>query len=59
MPLNERGKNACYFPIPDLGDKIFVNDVKIKEEIVEVRTQFLGYKDHPFGKIIMLKSINL
>ena len=59
MPLNERGKNAYYFSVPDLRDKIFINYLKIKEEIVEVRTQFLCYKNHPFGKIIMLKSINL
>ena len=59
MPLNERVKNAYYFSVLDLRDKIFINDVKIKEEIVEVRTQFLGYKNHPFRKIIMLKSINL
>ena len=59
MPLNERGKNAYYFSVPDLGDKIFINEIKIKEDIVEVRTQFLGYKNLPFRKIIMLKSINL
>ena len=58
VPLNEMGKDAYYFSVLDLRDEIFINDAKIKEEVVELRRQFLGSECRPFRKITMPKSIN-
>ena len=56
--LNEMDIDIYCFPVLDLKDEILFNDAKIKEEVVEVRTQFLGSKYRPFRKITMPKSIN-
>ena len=58
MPLNEMDKDAYYFSVHDLKDEVFINDAKIKGEIVGMRTQFLDSKCRPFRKITMPKSIN-
>ena len=58
VPLSEMDRDAYYFSVLDLKDEILFNDAKIKEEVVEVRTQFLGSKYRPFRKITMPKSIN-
>ena len=58
VPLNTMGKNAFYFSVPGLKDEIFINDAKIKEEVVELRTQFLGSKCRRLRKITIPKSIN-
>ena len=58
LPLDEMGKYAYYFSVLDLKDEVFINDAKIKGEIVGIRTQFLHSKCWPFRKITMLKSIN-
>ena len=41
VSLNEMDIDIYCFPILDLKDAIFVNDAKIKEEVIEARTQFL------------------
>tara|TARA_S200000501_G_C20339528_1_gene532606 strand:- start:270 stop:485 length:216 start_codon:yes stop_codon:yes gene_type:complete len=58
LPVNEMGKYAYYYFVLDLKDESLMNNAKIKEEVVEVRTQFLSSKCMPFRKIIMPKSIN-
>ena len=57
-PLNQMGKDAYYFSALDLEDEIFVNDAKIKEEVVEARTQFSDLKCWLFRRITMPKPIN-
>ena len=58
LPVNEMGKYAYYYSVLDLKDESLINNAKIKEEVVGVRTQFLGSKCRPFRKITMPKSIN-
>ena len=58
VPLNEMGKYAYYFSVLGLRDEIFINDAKIKEEVVELRTQFLGSRCRRLRKITIPKSIN-
>ena len=58
LPVNEIGKIACYYSVLDLKDESLINNAKIREEFVEVRTQLLGSKCGPYRKIIMPKSIN-
>ena len=58
VSLNEMDIDIYSFPILDLKDAIFVNDTKIKEEVIEARTQFLDIKCWLFRKITMLKPIN-
>ena len=58
LPVNEMGKYADYYSVLDLKDESLFNNAKIKEEVVEVRTQFLGSKCRPFRKITVPKSIN-
>ena len=58
VSLNEIDIDIYCFPVLDLKDEIFVNDAKIKEEVVEARTQFLDLKCWLFRKITMLKPIN-
>ena len=58
LPLNEMGKCAYYYSVLDLKDESLINDEKIQEEVVEVRTQFLASKCRPFRKLTMPKSIN-
>ena len=58
MPLHEMGKDAYYFSVLDLKDKISDKDAKITEEPVEVRALFLATVRQPFRKITMPKSIN-
>ena len=57
VPLNEMDKDAYYFSVLDLKDEIFINKAKIKEEVAEVITQFLGSKCRLLRKIAMPKSI--
>ena len=49
-PLNEMGEDAYYFYVVDLKNEIFINDTKTKQEVVDVRTQFLGSKCWPLEK---------
>ena len=56
--LNEIGQNTYYFSVLYLKDEIFINEAEIKEEVAEVKTQFLGSKCRPFRIIAMPKSIN-
>ena len=58
MPLHEMGRDAYYFSVLDLKDKISDKDAKITEEPVEVRALFLVSERQPFRKITMPKSIN-
>ena len=58
LPLNEMGKDAYYFSVLDLKDEILINEAKINEEVIEIRTQFLDLMRRPFRKITMPKSIN-
>ena len=58
LPVNEMGKYAYYYSVLDLKDESLIYDAKIKQEDVEVRTQFLGSKCRPFRKITVPKSIN-
>ena len=58
LPVNEMGKYAYYYSVLDLKDESLINNAKIKEEFVEVRTQFLSSKCRLFRKITMPKSIN-
>ena len=57
-PLNEMGKDTYCFSVLDRKVVIFIYDAKIKEKVVEIRTQFLGSKCRPFRKNAMPKSIN-
>ena len=56
--LNAMGKDAYHFYVVDLKDEILMNDAKIINKFVEVRTQFSDLKCQPFIKIKMPKSIN-
>ena len=58
VSLNEMDIDIYCFPILDLKDAIFFNEAKIKEEVIEARTQFLDIKCWLFRKITMLKPIN-
>ena len=58
FPVNEMDKYADYYSVLDLKDESLINDARIKEEVVEVRIQFLSSKCRPFKKITMPKSIN-
>ena len=58
LPVNEMGIFPYYYSVLDLKDESLFNNAKIKEEAVEVRTQFLGSKWQPFRKITVPKSIN-
>ena len=58
VSLNEMDIDVYCFSVLDLKGKIFVNDAKIKEEVVEARTQFLDLKCWLFRKITMPKPIN-
>ena len=58
MPLHEMGKDAYYFSVLELIDKVSDKDAKITEEPVEVRALFLDSERQPFRKINMPKSIN-
>ena len=58
LPVNEMGIFPYYYSVLDLKDESLFNNAKIKEEAVEVRTQFLGSKCQPFRKITVPKSIN-
>ena len=58
LPVNEMGICPYYYSVLDLKDESLFNNAKIKEEAVEVRTQFLGSKCQPFRKITVPKSIN-
>ena len=57
MPLHEMGKDANYFSVLDLKDKISDKDAKITEDPVEVRKLFLDSERQPIRKITMPKSI--
>ena len=58
LPVNEMGIFPYYYSVLDLKDESLINNAKIKEEFVEVRTQFLSSKCRPLRKITMPKSIN-
>ena len=44
VSLNEMDIDVYCFSVLDLKGKIFVNDAKIKEEVLEARTHFLDLK---------------
>ena len=58
MPLHKMGRDAYYFSVLDLRDKISDKVAKITEEPVEVKALFLDSERPPFRKITMPKSIN-
>ena len=58
MPLHEMGRDAYYFSVLDLKDKISDKDAKNTEKPVEIRALFLDSERQPFRKITMPKSIN-
>ena len=58
VSLNEIDIDVYCFSVLDLKDEIFVNQAKIKEEVIEARMQFLDLKCWLFRKVRMPKPIN-
>ena len=58
MTLNETGEDSYYFFALYLKGKTLSKDAKIKEESVEVATQFFYSARRLFRKITIPKSIN-